>query len=239
MARQAVVIVEADVTAIIREERIGGQRLILGDCLEIMPLLGRFDAVVTDPPYGIGRDGQKRTTGGNGGRKAYDFKGWDNSRPSGEVFDAIIRISKDQVIWGGNYFADMLPPTGKWLVWDKGQRINQSDGELAYTSLDGALRIMTQNRVALLVEGAQHPTQKPIAVMEWSLGFVPKAQTILDPFAGSGTTLVACQRLGRSGTGIEIDPDYFDIACSRVEEATCQPDLFIAPPAAPTQETLL
>ena len=224
---------------VLREERIGGQRLILGDCLEVMPLLGKFDAVVTDPPYGIGRDGQKRTTGGNGGRKAYDFKGWDQSRPPAEVFEAILKISREQVIWGGNYFADLLPPTGKWLVWDKGQRINQSDGEIAYTSRDGALRIMTQNRVALLVEGAQHPTQKPISVMEWSLQQFPYAKTILDPFMGSGTTLVACQRLGRNGTGIEIDPDYFEVACRRVEEATRQPDLFIQAVEATTQETFL
>lgn len=224
---------------IIREERIGGQTLLLGDCLEVMPTLGRFDAVVTDPPYGIGRDGQKRTTGGNGGRKAYDFKGWDKSRPPAEIFESILKISTDQVIWGGNYFADLLPASGKWLVWDKGQRINQSDGELAYTSRDGALRIITQNRVALLVEGAEHPTQKPIQVMVWSLQQIPDAQTILDPFLGSGTTLVACQKLGRFGTGIEIDPDYFDIACRRVDEAARQPDLFVAPPETPTQETLL
>ena len=226
-------------SAIIKEERIGGQRLILGDCLEVMPTLGRFDAVVTDPPYGIGRDGQKRTTGSNGGRKAYDFKGWDSARPPAEIFERILEVSTDQVIWGGNYFADLLPASGKWLVWDKGQRIDQSDGELAYTSRDGALRIVTQNRVALLVEGAEHPTQKPIRVMVWSLQQLPDAQTILDPFMGSGTTLVACQKLGRSGTGIEIDPEYFDIACRRVEEAARQPDLFVAPPETPKQETLL
>ena len=84
-----------------------------------------------------------------------------------------------------------------------------------------------------------HPTQKPVAVMEWCLGFLPHAQTILDPFMGSGTTLVACQKLGRFGTGIEIDPDYFDIACRRVDEAARQADLFVAPPETPTQETLL
>lgn len=222
---------------IVREERIGNQRLILGDCLEVMPTLGRFDAVVTDPPYGIGRDGQKRTTGGNGGRKAYDFKGWDASRPSADVFAKMRAASDDQIIWGGNYFADMLPAAGKWLVWDKGQRINQSDGELAYTSRDGALRIFTQNRVALLLEGAAHPTQKPIEIMVWSIQHLPDAKTILDPFMGSGTTLVACQKLGRHGTGIEIDPDYFDIACRRVDEAARQPDLLI-PETQPKPEQL-
>ena len=222
-----------------RKEVIGDCTLYLGDCLEVMPALGKVDAVVTDPPYGIGRDGQKRTTGGNGGRKFYEFKGWDAARPSPEIFAEILSNSDEQIIWGGNYFADLLPATRKWLVWDKGQRIDQSDGELAYTSLDGALRIFTQNRVALLIDGAKHPTQKSVALMQWCLGFLPNAHTILDPFMGSGTTLVACQRMGRAATGIELDPDYFEIACKRVRDAYAQPDLFIAPPAKPTQETLL
>ncbi len=221
-----------------REERIGDCRLILGDCIEVMPLLGRVDAVVTDPPYGIGRDGQKQTTGGNGGRKAYEFKGWDTSRPPQAIFDMMLAVSEWQVIWGGNYFADMLPPTAGWLVWDKGQRINQSDGELAYSNQGGALRIFEQNRVALLVEGAEHPTQKPLSVMVRSIKHVRDAQTILDPFMGSGTTLVACAKLGRKGIGIELDPDYFEIACRRVEQAYRQPDLFIPQPPKPTQEAL-
>lgn len=212
---------------------------ILGDCREVMPTLGHFDAVVTDPPYGIGRDGQKKTTGGNGGRKAYDFKGWDKERPSDAVFKLITSISDHQVIWGGNYFADLLPPTGKWLVWDKGQRINQSDGELAYTSKDGALRIFTQNRVALLVEGAEHPTQKPLEIMRWSLQQLPEAVTILDPFMGSGTTAVAAINLGRRFTGIEIDEGYFEIALRRIEAALKQPDLFVAPPQPLKQTSFL
>ena len=225
--------------AILREERIGSQRLILGDCLTIMPTLGRFDACITDPPYGIGKDGQKRTTGGNGGRKAYDFKGWDALRPAREVFDLILSISDDQVIWGGNYFADFLPPTGGWLVWDKGQRINQSDGELAYTSKGGALRIFEQNRVALMMEGAVHPTQKPLSVMRRSILQFPDAMTILDPFCGSGSTLVAAQFLGRHGTGIELDPDYFEAMCRRVDEAARQPDLLIHETRPqPTQEAM-
>ena len=225
---------------IIREERIGNQRLILGDCLQVMPTLGRFDACLCDPPFGIGRDGQVKTTGGNGGRKFYEHKGWDSERPAPEVFEIIRTISDEQVIWGGNYFADLLPPSMRWLVWDKGQRINQSDGELAWTSQQKALRITERNRVALMTDGAVHPTQKPVALMEWCLGFLPDAKTILDPFMGSGTTLVACQKIGRHGTGIEIDKDYFEIACRRVEEAARQPDLLIPETrAAPMQEKLL
>ena len=222
-----------------KEVQIGDCRLLLGDCLEIMPLLGKVDAVVTDPPYGIGRDGQKKTTGGNGGRKAYEFKGWDQNRPSDEAFNIIRSKSAEQIIWGGNYFADMLPAAGRWLVWDKGQRINQSDCELAYTSQHGALRIFTQNRVALLLEGAAHPTQKPVEIMRWCLGFLPDAKTILDPFMGSGTTGVACVKLGRKFIGVEIDPDYFEIACKRIRDAYAQPDMFVAPPEpAPVQQSI-
>lgn len=221
-----------------KEELAEGVVLYEADCLALLPTLGRFDAVVTDPPYGIGRDGQKKTTGGNGGRKAYEFKGWDKERPSNLLFELIISMSDHQVILGGNYFADLLPPTGKWLVWDKGQRINQSDGELAYTSKDGALRIFTQNRVALLIEGAEHPTQKPLEIMRWSLLQVPEAKTILDPFMGSGTTGVAAAQLGRKFTGIEIDPGYFDIAVKRISDALKQPDFFVDPPKPAKQEVL-
>jgi DNA modification methylase len=219
----------------VREEIIGDARLILGDCRDILPTLGKVDAVVTDPPYGIGKDGQKRTTGGHGGRKEYEFLGWDAERPPKDIFDLMLSVSESQVIWGGNYFSDYLPATGKWLVWDKGQRINQSDGELAYTSESGALRIFTQNRVALLLEGAEHPTQKPVQIMKWSLQQLPEAQTILDPFMGSGTTGVACAKLGRRFIGIEIEPTYFDIACRRIEAAYSQADLFIAPPSKAEQ----
>ena len=209
-----------------RVEYIGDATLYLGDCLEILPTLGRVDAVITDPPYGINHDGQKESDGKHGGRKAYEFLGWDTQRPTKEVFRMILSIAKDAIIWGGNYFADCLPATSRWLVWDKGQRIKQSDGELAWTSLDGALRIKTLNRVSIMLDGAMHPTQKPVALMEWCLGFLPNAKIILDPFMGSGTTGVACANLGRKFIGIEIEPKYFDIACKRIEIAYSQPLLF-------------
>ncbi len=221
------------------EHLADGVTLYCGDCREILPTLGKFDACVTDPPYGIGRDGQAKTTGGNGGRKAYTFKGWDQSRPGKDVFDIIRSVTDEQVIWGGNYFADYLPATGKWLVWDKGQRINQSDGELAYTSKDGALRIFTKNRVALLVEGAVHPTQKPIEIMVWSIQQLSGCQTILDPFMGSGSTGVAAVKLGLSFVGIEVDREFFDIACRRIQAALDAPDMFVEPPKPAKQEAML
>lgn len=202
-----------------RTEQIGDATLYLGDCLEVLPTLGKVDAVVTDPPYGIGKDGQTRTTGKHGGRKAYEFLGWDSHRPPLEAFELIVSAAPTHIIWGGNYFADMLPPSTKWLVWDKGQRIRQSDGELAYTSMKGALRICTLNRVSLMLDGAVHPTQKPVALIEWCIQQIDGANTILDPFMGSGTTGVACINLGHKFIGIEIEPKYFDIACKRIETA--------------------
>lgn len=212
---------------IIREERIGGQRLILGDCLEVMPLLGRFDAVVTDPPYGIGagRDVVRH-------KHKASASGWDDAPAGGAHISAIRSISAEQIIWGGNYFN--LPPSRGFLVWDKKQPENFSLAmcEFAWWSRDHNAKVYSRS---VLGYGKQHPTQKPVELMEWCLGFMPKATTILDPFMGSGTTLVACQRLGRQGTGIELDPDYFEIACKRVDEATRQPDMFVQQLTTPTQ----
>lgn len=212
-----------------REERIGGQRLILGDCHEVMPTLGRFDAVVTDPPYGIGITKSNRLAISRGmGGKPWDDEPADIGR--------ILAMNVPAIIWGGNYFP--LPPCRGPLVWDKNNAGRDfADFEMAWTNLAMVARRMVL-RPQNMDGGKQHPTQKPVAVMEWCLGFLPDASTILDPFMGSGTTLVACQRLGRAGTGIEIDPEYFAIACKRVDEATRQPDLFIAPPLQPQQEAL-
>ena len=218
---------------------IGNATLYLGDCMDILPTLDKVDAVITDPPYGINKDGQKKSTGGHGGRKAYEFLNWDDSRPDKKIFDLIIEKSEHQIIWGGNYFADWLPPTMKWLVWDKGQRINQSDGELAWTSMQSALRIFTINRVELMTDGAQHPTQKPIRLMIWSIDLCQnKPKTILDPFMGSGTTGVAAIQMGRKFIGIEREPKYFDIACKRIEQAVAQPQLFEPEPVKHIQEDM-
>jgi len=240
---------------IIREERIGGQRLILGDSRLILPTLERHDAILTDPPYGIGESAGKaasRVRASNALHKSvsaahcermdYGLKSWD-ANTADEVVSAAIRSASASIVFGGNYY--QLGPSSCWLVWDKMNGASDfADCELAWTNLKGAVRqIRLHWNGCMRVERdipREHPTQKPIALMEWCLGFLPDAQTILDPFMGSGTTLVACQRLGRSGTGIELDPDYFDIACRRVDEATRQPDLFVAPPTqAPKQEPMI
>lgn len=196
----------------------GGIIIINSDCREILPHLDPVDLVLTDPPYGIGKDGQKASYGKHGGRKAYEFLGWDGERPTDKTFDMVLHAADQHIIWGGNYFADLLPPQMKWLVWDKGQRINQSDGELAWTSLGGALRILTLNRVELLMDGAEHPTQKPLRLMKWCLDQVPNANLIIDPFMGSGTTLRAAKDLGRKAIGIEIEEKYCEIAVNRLRQ---------------------
>ena len=215
---------------ILREERIGNQRLILGDCLDVMPTLGRFDAVVTDPPYGLGAKLQGGTWGKKFDGPDYD---WDARAP-----DLSFLQSCPAIVWGGNYMT--LPPSRCWLVWHKRDAVRtMADCELAWTSFDANARVFDWTIAATNAERVGHPTQKPVALMEWCLGFLPDAKTILDPFMGSGTTLVACQRMGRHGTGIELDPDYFEAACRRVDEAARQPDLLIPETRQqPTQEAM-
>jgi site-specific DNA-methyltransferase (adenine-specific) len=237
---------------ILKDERIGNQRLILGDCLHVMPTLGRFDAVVTDPPYGIGYSpgsGGGGITDSNGKRYEKRFTGKDLVIGDDRPFDPepILAMGLPTIMWGGNHFASRLPDSKAWLIWDKrrGTTVNDfADVEIAWSNLKTPARCLPHLWNGMLRDSERavprvHATQKPIAVMEWCLGFLPDAKTILDPFMGSGTTLVACQRMGRAGTGIELDPDYFDIACRRVDEAARQPDLLIPETrAAPVQEQL-
>lgn len=191
------------------------------DCREVLPNLEPVDLVLTDPPYGIGREGMRATSGKHGGRKAYHALGnWDQSIPDGSVFGQMFSISSDQIIWGANYFTPHLPPSMGWLVWNKGQNgmLASSDAELAFTSLNQALRVYTLNRVALMMDGALHPTQKPLRLMKWCLSFAPTAQTVLDPFMGSGTTLRAAKDLSLRAIGIEIEEKYCEIAAERLRQ---------------------
>lgn len=206
-----------------REEIIGAARLICADCRDVLPTLPRVDAVVTDPPYGIGAD-EKPVRGS----QKHEQLGWDRQRPPIEVFNLILAAAPSSVIWGGNYFADFLPPTMRWLVWDKIQDgFSLSDCEFAWTSEQKAARIFRYSRGAANQDGKEHPTQKPVALMKWCINFFPKAETILDPFMGSGTTGVAAVQMGRKFIGIEREPKYFDIAAKRIEDAQRQSDLFI------------
>lgn len=234
-------------SAIKREVIIGDCRLLLGDCLEIMPELGRVDAVLTDPPYGIGFGQFNRTNKLRNGQRVkadkYKNSDWDNSFDFSPVYALLAPLDIPLVIWGGNYFPCVWNDGGKgFLFWDKKQPVNNfSAGELAWTNID-----MPARRIEFPyfgnIEGNTsatskvHPTQKPVAVMEWCLGFLTGCGTILDPFMGSGTTGVACTKKGLSFVGIEIDPDYFNIACTRIRDAHSRPDMFIEAARAPEPE---
>lgn len=220
-----------------REVIIGDCRLLLGDCRDILPTIGTVDAVVTDPPYGLG---DKLRIGG--------FKKWPlmQEKMIGATWDdkiseglpLALELATDAIVWGGNYYH--LPPVRGWLIWDKIVR-NFSSGhvEMAWTTVDQPTRAFNYAHGELASEGKCHPTQKPLPLMQWCLGFVASARTILDPFMGSGTTGVACAKLGRSFIGIEIDEAYFEMACARIRKAYDQPDMFVERPAPAVQEALI
>jgi len=232
----------------VRHETLAeGVEVWQADMLELLPTLGEFDACVTDPPYGIGYGALMKGKGdGNGGLDANRWKDygdfdWDNDRPERIAFDLILAKSNVQIIWGGNYFTDFIPPTMQWLIWDKGQRFSLADFEMAWSSQKKAARIMTYTRPQALQDGREHPTQKPIEVMKWCIDQLPAdVGTILDPFMGSGTTGVAAVKKGKAFYGIEREAKYFDIACRRISDALKQPDLLIEMPAPkPKQEILI
>lgn len=230
-----------------RVEQIGAATLYLGDCREILPTLGKVDAVVTDPPYGIGFKGDTRSTKSNdqyaGGsyHRSHDLITGDD-RPFNPTK---ILVGRRNILWGANNYAEHLRSNAGWLIWYKAGGITgfqMSECELAYTNFLGSNKYIDHlwhgfKRASENGQAVLHPTQKPVAVMEWCIGFTKGV--VLDPYMGSGTTGVACANLGRRFIGIEIEPKYFDIACRRIEEAYKQPRLFAEPQAKPTQEALL
>ena len=197
-----------------RIERIGNAVLLLGDCLEILPTLPKVDAVITDPPYGIG-------IAANPVRQKHERMSWDDKPASQEQIDACLLAADTQVIWGGNYFD--LPPRQCFLIWDKVQPEDFSLAmcEFAWTNLKGPAKMFKRHVVSYEKE---HPTAKPVELMRWCVS--KTTGDVLDPFMGSGTTGVACMNLGRKFIGIEIEPKYFDIACERIENAQRQERMF-------------
>lgn len=214
------------------KEVIGDAELYLGDCREILPTLNRVDAVVTDPPYGIGFASMPTKWQRRAGQAP---EAWDNVPAD---VSTLLALGSAQIIWGGNYYS--LPPSRGWLSWFKPDAPpSMASVEFAWTSLDQNARQITQSIGATNAEREGHPTQKPLRVMEWCIGFLPKAETIADPFMGSGTTGVAALKLGRKFIGIEIEPKYFSIACKRIEEAWKQPRLFEEPKPKAVQLDLI
>ena len=215
-------------------EKFGNITLYNDDCMEVMKTFKdkQFSLAIVDPPYGIGVDGQKQSINLNNpkaNRKAHDFKGWDNEIPTAEYFAELERVSKNQIIWGANYFVEHLHKGTKgWVVWYKGQEgLTMSDAELAYSSFDCATRVVKINRVELLKDGTVHPTQKPIKLYKWLLqNYAKEGDTILDTHFGSLSIGIACHDLKFDLTAIELDKNYYEAGKKRLIEHQRQLTIF-------------
>jgi len=188
-----------------------------------------FDLAIVDPPYGIGANKEKE----HNGWKSYGVKEWDNEIPKKEYFDELKRVSKNQIVWGGNYMTEFLPPKMCWLLWDKGQRdFSLADGELAWTSFDKAMRIFTMPRATAMQDaknngGKIHATQKPVKLYEWLLmNYAKEGDKILDTHLGSGSIAIACHNLKYDLTACELDKEYYNAAIKRLDNHTSQSRLF-------------
>lgn len=185
-----------------------------------------FDLAIVDPPYGIGAE--KHAGNKENGWTQWAKKDWDKAIPTAEYWQELFRVSKNQIVWGGNYMTEYLPPKMGWIVWDKGQRdFSLADGELAWTSFDKAMRIFTYARAKALKEGKIHPTQKPIYLYKWILDkYAKQGDKILDTHLGSGSIAIACHDYGFDLTACELDKDYFDAAMKRLRQHQAQTKLF-------------
>lgn len=201
-------------------------KIIHADCMDILKELPdkSIDLVLTDPPYGIGI-AKKKTIGRSNLCRAteYELKNWDNQIPSKEIFDEIFRVSKNQIIFGGNYFVEYLKNSSCWLVWDKNNTGNFTDCELAWTNFKSAVRKYKWTWNGMLQEDMKHkdirihPTQKPLGLFQMILNdYSNENDLILDPFSGSGTTAVACHHLKRNFIAIEKDKDYYNASIERL-----------------------
>lgn len=206
-------------------------------CEDNMDLMARypdnyFDLAIVDPPYGIKRSGQKKETykgkKSKHNKKYHEDKGWDSKRPNKEYFEELKRVSKNQIIWGANYFIENLASSPCFIVWDKGQKLDQADGELAFCSLKKPLRIKTINRCFISSYGGSiHPTQKPVKLYEWLLlNYAQDGDKILDTHLGSMSIAVACHNLGFELTGCELDQEYYEQGIKRVKNHISQQRLF-------------
>jgi site-specific DNA-methyltransferase (adenine-specific) len=204
-------------------------QLFNGDCLEAMKKMkdDEFDLAIVDPPYGIGKkmiSGEERSSKFTNKKDCY----WDNSTPSKEYFSELFRISKNQIIWGANYFLDKINISSRCvLIWDKCQQFSGSDFEMAWSSFDSPAKAFRMSRVEAYSKGKIHICQKPVALYTWLLDkYAKPGDKILDTHLGSGSIAIACHNLGYDLVGYELDKDYFEAAKHRLEEHQKQLRLF-------------
>ena len=207
-------------------------KVIQGDCLEVMRQIPDkcIDLVLTDPPYGLDIHKNNSSRGKLAVSKDYGICEWDKRVPDLIYFKEMIRVSKNQIIFGGNYFTEYLKNSPCWIVWDKDNGLTDfADCELAWTSFNTAVRKVKFKWQGMLQGDMKnkdtrvHPTQKPVYVMKWILNkYSQPTDLILDPFLGSGTTAVACKELERNFIGVEISPEYCEIARKRIEMTNVQ-----------------
>ena len=224
---------------------LGTATLYQGDCMDLMATLAdrEFDLAIVDTPYGIGENGDRNKSRGKLA-VAQDYKsfaGGDKEPPSIEYFNELVRVSKNQIIWGANHFADRLPcpKSPCWIVWDKVTGDSDfADCELAFSSFKTAVRKFSFQWSGMLQgdmknkESRIHPTQKPVKLYEWLLtNYAKQGDTIIDTHLGSGSSAIAANKLGFQFTGIELDKDYFNAACKRIEKAISQQDMFAPIPS--------
>ena len=214
-------------------ETLGGISLANADCMEVMRDLpdNAFDLAICDPPYGIGIAGQKECVCKNPkhNRKHHENKGWDELPPPEAYFRELERVSRNQIIWGGNYFVPYLTNGTKgWICWFKGQTgLTMSDCELAYSSFNCPTRVVTINRCALARQGTIHPTEKPIQLYRWLLdNYAKPGERILDTHLGSGSICIAAHDLNFEMLGIELDSGYYEAAKKRLKQHQMQLKLF-------------
>ena len=181
-----------------------------------------FELAIVDPPYGLGIDGQKKSINKNPkhNRKEHAKKSWDSATPSQTYFNELKRVSKNQIIWGGNYFTEYLKPTKAWIFWYKGQNdLTMSDGEMAWTSFESVTRQIEINRAQLIKQNTFHPTEKPYKLYKWILDkYAKQGDKILDTHLGSGSIAIACHDYGFQLTACELDKEYFNKAMKRLTD---------------------
>jgi len=187
-----------------------------------------FDLAIVDPPYGIGMDKNRNSQEGKYRFKKYKKTNWDDNAPEKEYFDELIRVSKNQIIWGANHFINKIPfGSPCWLVWDKNNGANDNaDAELAWTSFKTAVRKYTKF-IGVTYKDRIHPTQKPICLYEWILmKYAKQGDKILDTHLGSASIALACHNLGFDLTACELDKDYYDAAMKRIDQHKAQIRMF-------------